>query len=667
MDGNAKQQIVERIKNSTNILVTVSRNPSVDELTAALGFTMMLNKMDKHATAVFSGAIPPAISFLEPDKTFEHSVDSLRDFIIALDKEKADRLRYKVEDDVVRIFITPYKTTISEKDLQFSQGDFNVELIVALGVDKREDLDNAITAHGRILHDATVVTINTDDEKNTLGTIDWQDTAASSYSEMLVSLSEALQNNLIDAQIATSLLTGIVAATKRFANTHTTPRVMTMAAQLMAAGANQQLIAAKLEEAQAIPKQSTPIVDKNGATPLDEGKSKKLDKAEKKPKKESKPEPEPEPTPPPRQDGEMQIEHSDDKAKKKEAPKPKPAPAPATQSIPTPPPEPEPVVPAQKTDEEADRELDEAIAAATASEEAGDAKKKSSLSVEDLKKDLAAASRDVDAAAADIGATPPTVASTLPPVTPQPAVQVKSDWRTQQIPEPRMGGTLNATTHEAAEQKRREAKDERNRTILTHDKPALGAQEVPPTPFNSYAPGTAQAEPPSVDPFAAQAPPPSGDNFQTVSTLPNPAPAAASAPAPVAPAPQAAPNDLGDARQAVEQAFGSAPFDAAHQPMQSVGAQPLGPSLHDQPATGVPAPAIPAMSPDVGMPLPPPPPPPDLGAGLPPLPPANASGAGTPVQQASASPAPATLPPIAPPSTPTPTAIDPGQFKIPGQ
>lgn len=659
MDGNAKQQIVERIKNSTNILVTVSRNPSVDELTAALGLTLMLNKMDKHATAVFSGAIPPAISFLEPDKTFEHSVDSLRDFIIALDKEKADRLRYKVEDDVVRIFITPYKTTISEKDLQFSQGDFNVELIVALGVDKREDLDNAITAHGRILHDATVVTINTDDEKNTLGTIDWQDTAASSYSEMLVSLSEALQSNLIDAQIATSLLTGIVAATKRFANTHTTPRVMTMAAQLMAAGANQQLIAAKLEEAQEIPKQSTPIVDKDGATRLDEGKSKKLDKAGKKPKKEEK-KTEQQPTPPPRPDGEMQIDHKDDK--KKEAPKPQPAraqPAPAPPA-PEPEPEAEPDTSAKKTDEEADRELDEAIAAATAPEASADTKKPS-LSVEDLKKDLAAASRDVDAAAADIGSTPPTVASTLPTVPPQPAIQTKSDWRTQQIPEPRMGGTLNATTEEAAEQKRREAKDERNRTILTHDKPALGAQEVPPTPFNSYAPGNAQFEPPSVDPFAAKAPAPSGDNFQTVSTLPTPTPA----PAASAQTPPAV-NDLGDARQAVEQAFGSAPFDAAHQPLQSVGAQPLGPSLHDQPTAGVPAPSAPAGG---TMPLPPPPPPPpDLGAGLPPLPPTNTPGvANTPVQQASANPAPATLPPIAPPSTPTSAAADPGQFKIPGQ
>lgn len=299
-NANAKQLITERIKNATNILVTVSANPSVDELSAALGLTLILNKMDKHGTAVFSGNIPPAIQFLEPNKTFENTVDSLRDFIIALDKEKADRLRYKVEDDVVRIFITPYRTTITEKDLDFSQGDFNVELIIALGVEKREDLDTAIVAHGRILHDATVVTINAREDKSTLGSIDWQDPNASSLCEMLVSITESLGGGLLDQQIANALLTGIVAATERFSNQHTSPRVMTMAAQLMAAGANQQLIATKLEEANEIPAQNN-----DGSMTLKEGGSAKVNQPA-------------EPAPQAKADGEMQIKH-DPQAEKSNA------------------------------------------------------------------------------------------------------------------------------------------------------------------------------------------------------------------------------------------------------------------------------------------------------------------------------------------------------------
>lgn len=257
MNDKAKQQVVDKIKTSTNILVTVSNDPSVDSLSAALALTLVLNKLGKHATAIFSGATPPAITFLDPAKVFEASTDSLRDFIIALDKEKADHLRYKVEGDSVKIFITPYRTTISSDDLEFSQGDYNVELVIALGVENQGHLDGALEAHGRILHDATVVTISAGSATSSLGSIDWADPQASSLSEIVVTLIESLKPEkedkpLLDQQTATAILTGIVAETDRFSNPKTSAKVMTVAAQLMAAGADQQLIASKLQESHTI-------------------------------------------------------------------------------------------------------------------------------------------------------------------------------------------------------------------------------------------------------------------------------------------------------------------------------------------------------------------------------------------------------------------------------
>ena len=245
-----RSQVVERLKGSVNVLVTVSANPSVDQLAAAIGFTLVLNKLKKHGTAVYSGTTPAAIEFLEPAKTIEKNTDSLRDFIVALDKSKADKLRYKVEDKFVKIFITPYHTSLSQNDLEFGQGDFNVDVIIALGVNKREELDQSITAHGRILHDATVVSITNRPGAGDMGSINWHVPEASSFSEILVGLSEQLkspQTEIFDQQISTAFLTGIVAETERFSNDKTTPQTMSMAAILMKAGANQQLIASKLE------------------------------------------------------------------------------------------------------------------------------------------------------------------------------------------------------------------------------------------------------------------------------------------------------------------------------------------------------------------------------------------------------------------------------------
>lgn len=244
--GAPKQQIVERLKQANNVLVTVSNNPSVDQLSAAIGLTLFLNKLNKHATAVFSGQVPSTIEFLHPEKTIEKNTDSLRDFIIALDKSKADKLRYKVEDEHVKIFITPYRTSISQEDLEFSQGDFNVDVVIGIGVQEQRDLDQAITAHGRILHDATVMTIATV-PGGSLGSINWVDDKASSLSEMLVSILDLLKPNELDGQIATAFLTGIVAVTERFSNDKTTSATMSISAKLMTAGANQQLVAAELQ------------------------------------------------------------------------------------------------------------------------------------------------------------------------------------------------------------------------------------------------------------------------------------------------------------------------------------------------------------------------------------------------------------------------------------
>ncbi len=244
-----KQTVVEKLKAANNILVTVSTNPSVDQLAACIGLTLLLTKMGKHATAVFSGQVPETLEFLKPEQTIEKNTDSLRDFIIAIDKAKADKLRYKVEDEVVKIFITPYRSSIGEKDLIYSQGDFNVDVVMALGVRQQQDIDTAITAHGRILHDATVISVNNTPDNN-IGSVNWQDISASGVSELVSSLAGDLGSNLFDGQIATALLTGIVAQTDHFGNQKTTPYTMTMSATLLAAGANQQLVSNELAKAE---------------------------------------------------------------------------------------------------------------------------------------------------------------------------------------------------------------------------------------------------------------------------------------------------------------------------------------------------------------------------------------------------------------------------------
>jgi hypothetical protein len=595
-DTKVKQQIAEKIKSSSNILVTVSTGPSVDALSAAIGLTVMLNKLGKHATAVFSGAVPPAITFLEPEKTFESTVDSLRDFIIALDKEKADHLRYKVDGDVVKIFITPYRTTISSDDLEFSQGDYNVELVLALGVDDQDHLDSALEAHGRILHDATVATITAGSQNSDLGSLSWHDDQASSLSEMLVSLSESIKEDkpLLDSETATAFLTGIVASTDRFSNPNTTSRVMTMAAQLMAAGADQQLIAAKLQEGHEVA--PTPV---SGDAIPEDSSVKIEDKSEKKKS----------------QDGGLSISHEGETLEQ------------IAQDV------------AEKNQKEAAAEAESELAQQSGSD-----------------------SRTTDGSSDT---------SDVPEQAPEPSVAQASPEE-----QPLLGGTLNATTEQAAEDSRRELENDQNKTILTHSYLGGSQPTMESPPINGAIEGQ-DDDADDVDIFANDAPtPPVDDEPKTeraetidVPTTPiNDTDASglfAAPPVTVTPPDQTL-ADLDaqnrsqpsiDARTAVDQALAT----------QTPSAEPI---TADVPHASYAPPATPAT--DAPFDLPQPPPLPDFSQLPPPPLPVELTSAYAPEQPQILGDILATDSSSTPPVTSItpPPAIntnDPGQFKIPGQ
>ncbi|MBQ6461270.1 hypothetical protein IJJ36_02465 [Candidatus Saccharibacteria bacterium] len=257
--------VATKINDAHNILIALSSDPSVDEMCAAIGLTLFLDRFGKRVTAIYSGNTPNALEFLKPEETFEQDADILQDFVIALNKEKADHLRYKLDGDYVKIFITPYRSRISNEDLEFSYGDFNVDLVLALDVANGVDLDAALREHGRIMHDAVVINITTGNPGK-LGEIEWSDKTSSSVSEMIAELLYKIGGKeKIEKEEATAFLTGIVAATNRFASASTTPKTMEISSRLMDSGANQQLIS----------KNITPDIDNElfGLTSLSKGKT----------------------------------------------------------------------------------------------------------------------------------------------------------------------------------------------------------------------------------------------------------------------------------------------------------------------------------------------------------------------------------------------------------
>ena len=259
--SNITNRVVDKIKASENILIALSKNPNIDEISAALGLAMILDTIHKHVTAIFSGQVPNVLQFLKPEETFEKTTNSLQDFIIALSKDKVDHISYKIEGDFVKVYVTPYKATIGQADLSMSYGDYNVDLVICFDVISGDEIDPALSEYGRIMHDATAINL-------TVGTpgrfaeLEWQDSNVSSISEMVVGLADRLGLASFSEQVATALLTGIVASTDHFSNPRTSSNTMSIASKLMSFGANQQLISSQIME-----KIKTPDEAQTPATP----------------------------------------------------------------------------------------------------------------------------------------------------------------------------------------------------------------------------------------------------------------------------------------------------------------------------------------------------------------------------------------------------------------
>ena len=616
--ASSKKQIIESIKDKKNILVTVSNNPSVDELAAALGLTIFLNKLDKHATAIASGNIPSALDFLDPGKTFEATADSLRDFIIALDKEKADHLRYKLEGDVVKIFITPYQTTITQGDLEFSQGDYNVEMVIALNVASREELDKALSAHGKILHDAVVATITTGSLKSSLGTLDWHEDAATGVSEMVTEIAQELKTAKadIDEQIATSFLTGIVASKDMFSNELTSSKVMTMSAELMASGANQQLIAAQLQD-NAGKEVTNDSSEQNSAEQQEEVKDEPVEPADDDPTK-------------------LIINRDDATSDNLESTELDVMSDDSAVDI----------------NHEHEGNLDE-VAEQVRQESQEDAARAAEAQLSEITEAVVQPEQgDLEAIVAPVAVDPVGITAELEQATAelQSAPVIDRVVAADEVSTPTIGGTLNATTASAAEQKREDLRNDQNRKILTHNSGRLGDQPVMGTGVELNAAMAAQKdEPATVDIFAAPITPPSVEPLSAaeVPTIDPLTPQAETVVSPLDPVPQPAPiygSGTQDALAAVNAVLDSAPEPQPQpEPMTAMPVAPMDSTM------GIPTLADIESSSVTGLP-----PMPDFSS-LPPLP-----SAPTGID-------PSGLPTAPMDSAATPQEFNPTQFQIPPQ
>lgn len=238
-----KQQTSEAIRQAETILLITGQHPNIDQTASTIALAAILRKFGKKVTAVISDDIPPASKFL-PTQLLDRDLGGMRDFIVQVDLSHAelDGVRYEAAEGKLNINITPFSGGFNQRDVSFSYGDMHFDLVIVLGVASYSRIDKAYLQNAEMMRHIPLINIDFHRINEQYGAVNLLETSAASLSEILIALSESLQSGLIDADIATTMLTALYAATDRFTAIHTTAKTMTVAAQMVAGGADQQKV-----------------------------------------------------------------------------------------------------------------------------------------------------------------------------------------------------------------------------------------------------------------------------------------------------------------------------------------------------------------------------------------------------------------------------------------
>lgn len=248
MELNPKQQIIELVKNSKKILLLTHARPDGDALGSILALYLTFKKIGKEVTAVCPDMMPKMLKFLPKNEELKFGFSGAKDFIISVNTSQVqiDKIGYKnnTEEHKLNIIITPKNGTLTGENVSFTEGGYKFDLIIVLDSSDLERLGEVYDKNPDLFYETPVVNIDHHAGNDHFGKVNWVDLTATSTAEILVALLESLgrEKSLLDPDIATCLLTGIITDTGSFQHDNTTPKSFTVAAQLVAGGARQQEI-----------------------------------------------------------------------------------------------------------------------------------------------------------------------------------------------------------------------------------------------------------------------------------------------------------------------------------------------------------------------------------------------------------------------------------------
>lgn len=236
-------QFEEALDRSRDILIAFRKEWSIDAVTSALALLRILEKKGKRVHVLSDGfETPKNLAFLPGIDGIHTELRQLQKFVVSLDTTKTalGELSYDTKDGKLHIYLTPKSGRYTHQDISTSHSDFRYDLIITVDTPDYASLHTPFRDHTDFFYGCPVVNIDHDPANEQYGNINLVDVTATSNAEMIYRIFKEKESHLFDEDIATSLLAGVVSKTRSFKTPNVTPNTLSIASELMAAGARQE-------------------------------------------------------------------------------------------------------------------------------------------------------------------------------------------------------------------------------------------------------------------------------------------------------------------------------------------------------------------------------------------------------------------------------------------
>lgn len=242
--SQVQQDILSLLKRANHILVLPSSPIDGDSLGSSLSLYLALRKLGKKVTVVAEEIIPASYNFLPEISVISRELHFVRDFIVTIDCRDMQpaNVRHEIQGNKINIFITPQKGGIAKDQVSFTEGHGPFDCIVTVDAADPSQFGKIYENATELFHLVPVINIDHHASNSSFGKMNWVDIMAASTTMLILTLIEELGPNLMDADIATLLLAGLITDTGSFQNPNTTPDAFAIAAKLIGQGARQQEI-----------------------------------------------------------------------------------------------------------------------------------------------------------------------------------------------------------------------------------------------------------------------------------------------------------------------------------------------------------------------------------------------------------------------------------------